>query len=94
MLADAECCMVMCDTLEALGIGRGDYVVRVNDRKVLSGVLERVAAAGETSPEASVHILRSIDKLDRVGLDGVKELLGAGRRDESGDFTPGVGLAK
>jgi len=93
MLADAECCMVMCDTLEALGINRGDYIVRINDRKVLSGVLENVARRGEVPPQASLNILRSIDKLDRVGLDGVKGLLGMGRRDESGDFTPGVGLA-
>ncbi|UCC31471.1 MAG: histidine--tRNA ligase family protein, partial [Phycisphaerales bacterium] len=93
MLADAECCMVMCDTLEALGVDRGDYIVRINDRKVLNGVLENVATRGEVPPQASLNILRSIDKLDRVGLDGVKDLLGRGRRDESGDFKPGVGLA-
>ena len=93
MLADAECCMVMCDTLEALGIERGDYVVRVNDRKVLNGVLESVASLGPLPAGASLNMLRSIDKLDRVGLDGVKLLLGPGRRDESGDVTPGVGLA-
>ena len=92
MLADAECCMVMCDTLEALGIARGDYVVRVNDRKVLGGVLDGVAARGEVPPEAAAQVLRSIDKLDRVGLEGVRQLLGEGRRDESGDFTRGVGL--
>ncbi len=94
MLADAECCMVMCDTLEALGIGQGDYVIRVNDRKVLNGVLERVAADEALPPHAALHILRSIDKLDRVGLDGVKLLLGPGRRDESGDFTRGIGLSE
>ena len=93
MLADAECCMVMCDTLEALGVNRGDYIVRINDRKVLNGVLENVATRGELPPQASLNILRSIDKLDRIGLDGVKDLLGPGRRDESGDFKPGVGLA-
>ncbi|UCE61370.1 MAG: histidine--tRNA ligase [Phycisphaerales bacterium] len=92
MLADAECCMVMCDTLSALGIAAGEYIIRVNDRKVLNGVLEKVAAA-KTMPEAtSLNILRSIDKLDRVGLVGVRELLGPGRRDESGDFTRGLGL--
>jgi len=94
MLADAEACMIMCDTLEALGIGSGQYAVRVNNRKVLNGVLEHVAAASEDrlAPEVSLHILRSIDKLDRVGLAGVKLLLGPGRKDESGDFTRGVGL--
>jgi len=92
MLADAECCMVMCDTLESVGIQRGDYVVRVNDRKVLNGVLERIAIYGQVDSRASLQILRSIDKLDRVGLDGVEELLGPGRTDESGDVTPGAGL--
>jgi histidyl-tRNA synthetase len=93
MLADAECCMVMCDTLEALAIRRGDYIVRLNDRKVLNGVLENLSAHGPLPPDASTNVLRCIDKLDRVGLDGVKQLLGSGRRDESGDFTAGVGLA-
>jgi len=93
MLADAECCMVMCDTLEALGITPGDYIVRVNNRKVLNGVLALVAPEGELGESMSTNILRSIDKLDRVGTDGVRLLLGPGRKDESGDFTRGVGLA-
>lgn len=94
MLADAECCMVMCDTLEALGIQRGQYVIRVNNRKVLNGVLEAAAGgAGAAFPPAvALNVLRCIDKLDRVGLEGVRLLLGPGRRDESGDFTKGLGL--
>jgi len=92
MLADAEACMIMCDTLEALDVGLGQYIVRVNDRKVLSGVLEKVAGATSLAPEVSLQILRSIDKLDRLGLDGVKQLLGAGRKDESGAVVAGVGL--
>jgi histidyl-tRNA synthetase len=91
MLADAECCAVMCDTLEALGIRPGDYVVRVNNRKVLNGVLEAMVG-GPMPADIAFHVLRSIDKLDRVGLEGVRQLLGAGRRDESGDFLRGVGL--
>lgn len=93
MLADAECCMIMCDTLEALGIKPGQYVVRVNNRKVLNGVLESMAGGQELSPETATKILRCIDKLDRVGLEGVRGLLGTtGRRDDSGDFMKGVGL--
>ena len=38
--ADAEMCMMAADTMEALGIPRGSYVVKVNNRKVLDGVLE------------------------------------------------------
>lgn len=92
MLADAECCMVMCDTLESLGIHVGDYLVRVNNRKVLNGVLDLVTRGEPLASTASFNILRAIDKLDRVGLEGVTKLLGPGRRDESGDFTKGVGL--
>ncbi|QBK29522.1 histidine--tRNA ligase [Roseitalea porphyridii] len=87
--ADAEMAMMMADTMEALGIARGDYVIRVNNRKVLDGVME---AIGVTDEGQKLAVLRAIDKLDRLGIDGVRELLGAGRRDESGDFTPGAGL--
>ncbi|MCO6435765.1 MAG: histidine--tRNA ligase [Phycisphaerae bacterium] len=92
MLADAECCMVMCDTLEALGIRRGDYRININNRKVLNGVLEAIGGGADLSERGSLNVLRAIDKLDRVGLEGVRQLLGAGRRDESGDFTKGAGL--
>jgi len=93
MLADAECCMVMCDALEALGIARGDYAVRLNDRKVLNGVLETIGGGEILDATTSQNVLRTIDKLDRVGIDGVKRLLGEGRKDESGDFTLGCKLS-
>lgn len=92
MLADAECCMIMCDTLEALGVSSNDFVVRLNNRKVLNGVLEAMNAGVVPPPEVALHVLRCIDKLDRVGVEGVAQLLGPGRKDESGDFTKGVGL--
>jgi len=87
--ADAEMAMMMADTMEALGIARGDYVVRVNNRKVLDGVME---AIGVTDPGQKLAVLRAIDKLDKFGVDGVRQLLGEGRKDESGDFTKGAGL--
>ena len=87
--ADAEMCMMMADVMDALGLA-GQYVVRVNNRKVLDGVLE---TAGVTSVEQKLTVLRAIDKLDKFGTEGVKLLLGAGRKDESGDFTKGAGLA-
>lgn len=93
MVADAECCMVMCDTLEAVGIERGDYIVRVNNRKILNGVLSLVTKGATSDEKISMNILRSIDKLDRVGLDGVKLLLGAGRKDGSGAFIKGLELS-
>jgi histidyl-tRNA synthetase len=87
--ADAEMCMMMADTLEALGIKRGDYVIRVNNRKILDGLME---AINVTSPEQKLTVLRAIDKLDKFGIEGVRLLLGAGRKDDSGDFTKGAGL--
>jgi histidyl-tRNA synthetase len=86
--ADAEMCMMAADTMEALGIARGDYVIKVNNRKVLDGVMD----AAKIEPQQRLTVLRAIDKLDRLGIDGVKQLLGAGRKDESGDFTKGAGL--
>jgi len=87
--ADAEMCMMMADTMDALGLA-GKYVVKVNNRKVLDGVLE---AAGVTSDEQKLSVLRAIDKLDKFGTAGVTLLLGEGRKDESGDFTKGAGLS-
>ncbi len=90
--ADAEMCMMMADTLERLGIARGDYVVKVNNRKVLDGVMEATGLAGEDRAGQRLTVLRAIDKLDRLGIEGVRLLLGPGRKDESGDFTKGAGL--
>jgi histidyl-tRNA synthetase len=90
--ADAEICMMAADTLERVGIRRGDYVVKVNNRKVLDGVMEAIGLGGGDGAGQRLTVLRAIDKLDRLGPDGVRQLLGAGRRDESGDFTKGAGL--
>ncbi|UCA46260.1 histidine--tRNA ligase [Pseudochrobactrum sp. XF203] len=90
--ADAEMCMMAADTLERLGIQRGDYMIRVNNRKVLDGVLEAIGLAGDENAGRRLNVLRAIDKLDKFGEEGVKLLLGEGRRDESGDFTKGAGL--
>jgi histidyl-tRNA synthetase len=92
MAADAEMCMLAADTMEALGIPRGSYVVNVNSRKVLDGVLEAIGLGGNVNAGKRLTVLRAIDKLDRLGPEGVKLLLGPGRKDESGDFTKGAGL--
>jgi len=91
--ADAEICGMLADTLEAVGIERGDYIVRVNNRKVLNGVLEVAGLSGDDKEAERGIVLRAIDKLDRLGEDGVRALLGKGRKDESGDFTEGAGLS-
>ena len=90
--ADAEMCMMLADVMEAVGIKRGDYVVRVNNRKVLDGVMEAIGLGGDENAAKRIDVMRAIDKLDRLGVDGVRKLLGAGRTDESGDRTEGVGL--
>jgi len=91
--ADAEICMMAADCLEALGIERGQYVIKVNNRKVLDGVMEAISLGGPENAGRRLTVLRAIDKLDRLGPEGVRALLGQGRKDESGDFTKGANLA-
>ncbi len=89
LAADAEFCMLAADTLEALGVKRGDYLIKVSNRKLLEGMLE---AIGLDDAARRLTVLRAIDKFDRLGLQGVRQLLGGGRKDESGDFTKGAEL--
>jgi histidyl-tRNA synthetase len=88
MAADGEMCMLAADTMEALGIPRGSYVVKVNNRKLLDGAMD---SAG-ISEDKRLTVLRALDKYDRLADVGVRALLAGGRKDESGDFTPGAGL--
>ena len=94
--ADAEMAMMMADVMEALGIKRGDYVIRVNNRKVLDGVLEAIGLGGDENAGRRLTVLRAIDKLDKLGPDGVRLLLGPGRwdggKEGEGDFAKGAGL--
>jgi histidyl-tRNA synthetase len=92
--ADAEICMMAADCMEALGIARGDYLVRINNRKIMDGLLQAIGLDPEVEGFESrrLTILRAMDKYDRLGLEGVKALLGEGRKDDSGDFTKGAGL--
>jgi histidyl-tRNA synthetase len=86
--ADAELLMMLCDALEALGLKRGDYVAKLNSRRLLDSVLTRM---GISSTQRGT-VLRAMDKFDRLGKNGVADLLGKGRKDDSGDFTKGAGL--
>lgn len=92
MAADAEVCCVVADAMEAIGISRGGYIIRVNNRKALNGVLD--VAGVPLDETTSLTVLRAIDKLDRLGTEGVRQLLGVGRTDESGDFTEGAKLSE
>jgi histidyl-tRNA synthetase len=91
--ADAEMCMMAADTMEALGIPRGSYVVKVNNRKVLDGLLESIGLGGDENANGRLVVLRAVDKLDRLGATAVFQLLTTGRKDESGDVTAGAGLS-
>jgi histidyl-tRNA synthetase len=94
--ADAELLMMARDALQAAGLGRDEFVIKFNNRKLLDGVLEASGLAlGETAESHARRgvVLRAIDKLDRLGIGGVHALLGGGRKDESGDFTRGAGLS-
>src|SRR5437879_397518 len=94
--ADAEMCMMAADTMEALGIPRGSYVVKVNNRKVLDGVMESIRLGGEENAGKRLTVLRAIDKLDKFPIGEVRKLLGPGRweggEEGKGDFTSGAGL--
>jgi histidyl-tRNA synthetase len=87
--ADAEVCMMAADTMEALGIARGQYVMKINNRSLLDAVL---ASSGISDEQQKLGALRAMDKLDKFGTAGVEMLLGKGRKDESGAFTKGAEL--
>ncbi len=92
--ADAEVCMMAADTMEALGIPRGQYLMKVNSRNILDGALQSIGLDGDDNATRRLTVLRAMDKLDKLGPDGVKLLLGKGRKDESGDFTKGAELSE
>jgi len=91
--ADTEIAMMFADAVEAAGVPRGDYAIRVSDRKLMNGLLDVAGLSGEEQAEQRLVTLRAMDKLDRLGEEGVRQLLGEGRKDESGDFTDGAKLS-
>lgn len=88
--SDGEIIAMAGEALEAIGVQRDGYVFKINSRRILNGVLLGVGLAPDS--KARLTVMRAIDKLDRVGVEGVAALLGKGRRDESGDFTAGAEL--
>jgi histidyl-tRNA synthetase len=96
--ADAEMCMMAADTMDALGFRDTKnipaYVIKINSRKVLDGLMESIQLGGADNAMKRIQVLRAVDKKDRLGINGVRALLGEGRRDDSGDITKGAGLSK
>jgi histidyl-tRNA synthetase len=92
--ADAELCMLAADTLEAIGVPRGQYVIKVSSRKFIDGIMEAIPELKNAPRDKRLKVVRAIDKLDRLGIEGVRSLLGKERVDESGDVTEGAGLTQ
>ncbi len=91
--ADAEMIALAVKVMGAAGLEPGEFVVRFNDRRILDALLADIGVPeGPAGAVQRGRVMRSIDKLDRFGADGVRALLGAGREDDSGDFTPGAEL--
>ncbi|KAA0993156.1 histidine--tRNA ligase [Dyadobacter aurulentus] len=68
LLCEAEIVMLLHDILPALGIK--DFAVKINNRKILTGIAEMVGASGMEGP-----LCVAIDKLDKIGKDKVVEEL-------------------
>ena len=87
--ADAELCVMMSEILEKCGLSKSEYIIKVSSRKITEELFKKINI---NDNEQKLTALRALDKIDRLGWDGVKELLGAGRKDKSGDFTKGANL--
>ena len=91
ILADADMCILLADTLNKCGLDKNEFIIRVSNRKCFFGILNWL---GISSERQRIATTRAVDKYDRIGIEGVTSLLGKGRKDKSGDFTKGVGLNK
>ncbi|MGD9327838.1 MAG: histidine--tRNA ligase [Cyclobacteriaceae bacterium] len=77
LICEAEIALMVHEAFSKLGLR--DYVLKFNSRKILEGIAE---IAGES--ERSETFFVALDKLDKIGLDGVKQELY--NRDFSDDF--------
>ncbi len=87
--ADAELCVMISEILEKCGLTKSEYIIKISSRKITEDLFKKLDIKENQQRLIS---LRALDKIDRLGWDGVKELLGAGRKDKSGDFTQGANL--
>ena len=88
--ADAELCVMISEILENCGLNKKDYIIKISSRKITEEIFKKIKIESE---EQKLATLRALDKVDRLGWDGVKKLLGEGRKDKSGDFTKGANLS-
>jgi len=88
--ADAELCVMISEILEKCGLSKSDYIIKISSRKITEELFKKINVSDS---QQKLNILRTLDKIDRVGWEGVKQLLGEGRKDKSGDFTKGANLS-
>ncbi|MDA8676517.1 histidine--tRNA ligase [Candidatus Pelagibacter bacterium] len=88
--ADAELCVMISEILEKCGLNKEEYIVKISSRKIIEELFKRINIDNN---EQKLTALRALDKLDRLGWEGVNQLLGDGRKDKSGDFTKGANLS-
>ena len=89
LFSDAELCFLISEILNSCGLEKSEFIIKISNRKLSKGLLEKLNITDEQKQSIT---LRAIDKLDRVGAEGVQHLLGKGRKDKSGDFTKGAEL--
>ena len=87
--ADAELCVMISEILEKCGLSKEEYVIKISSRKITEELFKKINLDDN---EQKLTALRALDKIDRLGWTGVKQLLGEGRKDKSGDFTNGANL--
>ena len=85
---DAELCVMVAKIFLELGFTAKEYKVKYSSRVIWEDLFKKINLDEIQIPV----VLRAVDKLDRLGIDGVKELLLEGRQDKSGDFMQGVNL--
>lgn len=76
-LADGEICAIMHDVVEALGFG--NFLVRINSRKILTGLANMV---GLKTDDQAKQLFRELDKMDKQGWNQVKKTLLTGIHEE------------
>ena len=88
--ADAELCVLISEILENCGLKKTEYIVKISSRKITEELFKKINIDDN---DQKLITLRALDKIDRLGWGGVKQLLGDGRKDKSGDFTKGANLS-
>ena len=89
--ADVELCVMISEILEKCGLSKSEYMIKISSRKITEALFKKINIIDDNQ---KLIALRALDKIDRLGWEGVKQLLGEGRKDKSGDFTKGANLSK